>query len=79
MCLGLFHARFQLCAELLDRRCLVCAQVGGLGIGQAVVVEFGSAILMQDQAVVLGANGLCSACVGDGAVSGGLRVLDLWE
>jgi len=79
VCLGLFPTCFEVCAELLDRRWLVCAQVGGLGIGLAVVVEFGSAILMQDQAVVLCANGLCSACVGDGAVPGGLRVLDLWE
>jgi hypothetical protein len=46
MCLGLFPTCFEVCAELLDRRWLVCAQVGSLGIGQAVVVEFGSAIFM---------------------------------
>lgn len=63
MPLGLFHTRFQVCADLLDRLWLVCAQVGGLGIGLAVVLEFGSAILMQDQAIVLCANGLCSTCV----------------
>jgi hypothetical protein len=46
MCLGLFPTCFEVCADLLDRLGLVCAQVGGLGIGQAVVVEFGRAIFM---------------------------------
>ena len=46
MCLWLFPTCFEVCADLLDRRWLGCAQVGGLGSGLAVVVEFGSAILM---------------------------------
>ncbi len=79
MCLRLFPTCFEVCAELFDRRWLVCAQVGGLGIGQAVVVEFGSAIFMQNQAVVIGADRLCCAFIGDSTASCGLRVLDLWE
>jgi hypothetical protein len=67
--LGLFPTCFEVCAELFDRRWLVCAQVGGLGIGQAVVVEFGGAIFMQDQAVVLSADGLRFVIISDGAVS----------
>ena len=69
----------ELLGEFLYYFALVCLNVSCFGIAAAMIVEFGVAIFMQDKAVVIRADGLPSAIIADGRMSGAQWIVNLWK
>jgi hypothetical protein len=54
-------------------------KIFGFGVRGVMVVKLGGAVFVEDQAVIIGADGLCSSIICDGAVAGSEWILYLWK